>query len=197
MAEWIIIGSLLALAVVMLAVLIWLRFRSSVPTADEAGGQSASQYGVEYEWTTGSSPAFKIFLVLVFGAILVGSVVFFFIDEADFMDLLKTGGAAIAMVVGLLGGLFKKKTYQMTGEGLYGFRQGGKERTRMFAWPELLWFKPGNSGFKYYLRQNISQEISSGGVSLSVGKSIYCGKHATLVNSIIMARGIPTSPPMK
>ena len=195
--EWILIGSLLVLAIIVLALFAWLRSRSSgIAIIKKAPVGSVTTAGVEYEWTSGSSPAFKIFLVLIFGSILVGSIVFFFIDETDFVDLLKTGGAAIAMVAGLLGSFFKKKTYQITGEGLYGIQQSGKEPQLIFAWSELLWFKPGSSGFKYYLKPNITRKASSGGTNFSISKSVYCGKHAMLVNSIIMARGIPTSPPV-
>ncbi len=197
MWDWILIGSLLLLAFIVLAMFIWLRARSSrIATAKKTSDESTTVAGVEYEWIAGSSPILKIILVLVFGSVLVVSVVFYFIDVTDFVDLLKTGGAAIAMVAGLLGSFFKKKTYQITGEGLYGIQQSGKEPQLIFAWSELLWFKPGNSGFKYYLKPNIQRKAPSGGISFSISKSVYCGKHAMLVNSIIMARGIPTSPPV-
>jgi hypothetical protein len=193
MMGWIALSLLIGAVAVAIVLFLLLRSRggAAVPDAEALEG-AYSDPGVEYEWTVGTSQKTKVVLLLLMMGALVGAIWLLSREGVELPGFLQAMLTGLGVFLALFSGLFRKKTYQITHDGLYVFSSNKKDRFRIFAWEHLLWFKPNDNGFKYYVRGNIQRDLPADKPTFVSGNSIYCGKQATLVNSIILARGVPT-----
>ena len=200
METWLMIGVVTLVLVAVVVVFIVFRNRLQQGMIGQEGQDLGSpDPGVEYEWTSGAPPLVKTALsvgfVLLYLSILL---IDFFTDNKLFSDgeIWQVGLVALGVFFSALGPLMSKKTYQLTHEGLYEIPEKKKsERKLLFHWSQLIWFKPGIHGFRYYIRSGAPSFAGAQLPFLTKSRRVNCSKHAMLVNSMIMARGVPTSPP--
>lgn len=182
-----------AVAVVVVVILIVLRRKGEIAAGSESRQLS---YGMEtadavYEWTASTGLSGQVVFVIIIGAAALA--VWALESGFDFgEDLAGLIFPAVFMIFGLLATMFAKRTYTMTNDGLYvrDASSATAEPKPLFSWEDLSWFRPVSGGFVYYLKAKGSEDW----VNYRGGR-VHCGDSATLVNSLIMARGISTSSP--
>ena len=163
--------------------------------AGKKGEEPPVPADVEFEWTARPPLLGKLLAAL---AVIAAMAIAYIYGEGEGLNkgVMQMIVGVFTVLAALLGTHWQTSTYQFTRDGLYSVERSGKKQRKMvFAWPHLLWIKPENHGFKYYLKQDAGVRPPAAGARRS-GK-IPCGKDATLVNSMLLARGIPTSPPPK
>jgi uncharacterized membrane protein len=196
MLEWLILAIVLGVAVVIMVFLLLLRSSSNISVyGDESPKAVFADTDVEYEWNAGVHPLIKALIVILLIIAVVGVFLFLSGEDPEYSTLMKLLATGFGTLFSILAALRHTKTYKITTDGLYAFQRGGKNRVLVFTWRNLRWFKPDNKGFRYYLAADGSNNLFSSNTNLATGNYIYCGKHATLVNSIISGHGVPTSPP--
>jgi len=199
--EWILLSALVTIVVLALVIILLLRMRSSMKIGRDVETEKRSYPDVEYEWSAGGSslPQLILFviLIIVYGVVVLADNLFNG-EELDFGSLIQLFLFSLGIFFSMIGVIWKKKTYQITTEGLFLLLPEKKgERKMLFSWDNLLWFKPDNKGFRYYLKVDAKSADLTAAMAFPMSNRVNCGRHATLVNSLIMARGIPTSPPGK
>jgi len=187
-----------AVALLVLATLFFLMRKFGLERIVGAGKkeeESTASADVEFEWT--ARPPLLGTLIVALVVIAAVAIAYIYGEEEGLnKGIMQMIVGVVGMLAALLGTRWQTCTYQLTSDGLYSVERSGKKQRKMvFAWPHLLWFKPGNHGFKYYLKKGAGASPPAAGARSS-GR-IPCSKDATLVNSMLLARGIPTSPPPK
>jgi hypothetical protein len=190
---------LIILGALFVVVLVVLRFRG-VREIDlaPAGGSEAADASVEYQWEARSQGWFS--LLALFGVIILIIVAVLWFLGYDWLDIAeKMPQAAIALVFAALSLItqgMRTHVYQMARHGVIRFdKQKPANKQLLFTWESIAWFKPDDHGFRYYIDPN-KLDISAGQtVSMTGSGYVACGNHAMLVNSLMLARGVKTSPP--
>lgn len=178
----------------VLAVILIFYFRSRSESAagtilaEEASFDDPS---IEYEWV--AEPRIWGRVLLALFIVAAGVVAFFSIEELQevFRSILQIGIVLLGLLSSIFANAFKRYLYRITTTGLYRSEVGKKGDPKLlFTWRRLLWFSPGQAGFRYYLKPN-----GEGSLNLLNTGHVLTGDRAMLVNAIIMSRGVPTSPP--
>lgn len=149
---------------------------------------------VEYEWVFKPSMKSRIIAFALFALMIAAYFIFGETDESG-----SKISQTILLMIGSIIGIFTAQgtvTYRITASSLF-YKKGTKEKTefkRLFLWSDLLWVKPEDDGFRYYLRERPKAELVS--VSGSIGRKgrIRCGKDAMMINSFVLAKGVPVKP---
>jgi hypothetical protein len=184
--------------VVLIVVIARRKSNPTVTQTHEDNSASTALSGVEYEWE--SRPA-GIGVAMLVAGLVVGLIatIIYFEEGMDVMDVLfKAGFGIFGAAAGILGSLLKKVKYSFTAVGLYKQDLSDKKKKEelLFAWGEVSWIKPMKHGFKYYLipgRMNVTTKPAK----IRTTGYVHAGDKAMLVNSMLMGRGVRTSPPVK
>ena len=196
--DYIILAVAIVVFILFAILILVLKIVAGRRTVAKAPGDSEFSYpDVEYQWSARPPVILKL---MIFVALLFGFLVYWYIagDEEELSGVFQIFIPLAGFLFAFLSGFLKSFTFQITSSGLYVLVPGSKgERKMLFSWSDLLWFKPLSDGFRFYLKTEAQGSLTTSGLGILKGSKIPCGKQATLINAIIMARGIPTSPPRK
>ncbi len=185
---------IIVIAILAAVIILWWRLVGERRSQSRVEAEAEFAYAdVEYQWTQRQP---YVGLLIIFLILLAGFLTYQFFTEEEFSGLSQLLVPVLGIILALLNAALKSYTFQIAHGGLFVVAPGTKtERKRIFAWDDLLWFKPENDGFKYYLKPEARSVGATEGRSIFKGNKIPCGKQSTLINAMIMARGIPTSLP--
>jgi len=195
-----------AIAVLLVAFIIYLRIRSRDTNAmEQPDPLQALDENVEYEWEVRPNVFLRVVAIVVIIAVGVLPWLEFIDFDAIFDNLGQFWFVGVWLISVLLGGSTQAFKCTLTTSGLVRQNLSNKKAVPevLFLWGELVWIKPGPHGFKYFRRadsaaenpfEKLSEKVK---ISASNSRYVRVGDSATLVNSLIMSRGIPTSPPNK
>lgn len=154
---------------------------------------------VEYQWVAQPAAASKLFILLLFVVGMVYTWISIDVVRELFSNLFQVGMILIGFLGAIINGFWQNRTYLLTNMGLYKTENKGKKAKakpeKVFLWSELSWIKPGLNGFKYYLKSagalSLEQNLSS---LIGTSGTVRAGDSTLVVTSILMARGVKTSP---
>lgn len=194
----IILVGLIILAALFVIALVILRLRGTKTISPEQAAElTAGAEGVEYQWEARSQSWFAILtLFLVLAGVIALVLYGIGFDWRELMDRIpQVAIALIFAVLSMITQSLKANVFQLTRLGLIRFdKQKPANRQILFTWDSLAWFRPDDHGFRYYLDAQKVKPVEGLSLSFTGNGHVPCGKHAMLVNSLIMARGVPTSP---
>ena len=183
---------------VFLILIARIRAAGGSPVVEELYQPPAGQ-NVEYQWVAEPQVASKLLLFLGFAGGMVYA--YFSIDLAReiFSSLFQVGMILLGFLGAFLNGLWQKKVYQLTNMGLYKIEKDTKNKKqkpeKVFFWNEVSWIKPGLKGFRYYLNNSSKINFEKDQVQLFRSSGfIPAGDNAMVVNSMLLSRGLKTSP---